>query len=99
MNAEDMIPVHDFCVYHHIEISFVQSLEQRGLVETTTVEQSLYVLPSQVARLEKLVRLHQELEIHADDLDVVSNLLDRVEDLQQQVTRLQNQLSFYRQLM
>jgi division protein CdvB (Snf7/Vps24/ESCRT-III family) len=99
MNADDLIPVRDFCVYHHIEISFVQSLEQRGLVETTTVEQSLYVLPSQVARLEKLVRLHQELEIHADDLDVVSNLLDQVEDLQQQVTRLQNQLSFYRQLM
>jgi hypothetical protein len=98
MNAENLIPVRDFCVYHHIEISFVQSLEQRGLVEITTVEQVLFVPPSQIARLEKLVRLHQELAIHADDLDVVSNLLDRVEDLQDQVARLQNQLSFYRQL-
>jgi hypothetical protein len=99
MNAENLIPVRDFCVYHHIEISFVQSLEQRGLVEITTVEQVLFVQPSQVARLEKLVRLHHELAIHADDLDVVSNLLDRVEGLQEQVAQLQNQLSFYRQLV
>ncbi|QJW91767.1 hypothetical protein HNV11_21480 [Spirosoma taeanense] len=95
MQPEHLISVREFCVYNHIEIAFIQTLEQRGLVETITVEQSAYVHPEQVARLEKLVRLHQDLAIHADDLDVVNDLLERLEDLQQQVIRLQNRLSFY----
>ncbi|MFD2938047.1 chaperone modulator CbpM [Spirosoma flavum] len=98
MQPNNLIPVSEFCVYHHIEITFVHSLEQRGLVETITIERSVYVQPEQLARLEKLVRLHQELAIHPDDLDVVTDLLDRVEGLQHQVTQLQNQLVFYKQV-
>ena len=91
----NLISVSEFCIHHHIEFTFVHSLEQRGLVETITIEQSVYVQPDQLPRLEKLVRLHQDLSIHPDDLDVVTNLLDRVESLQHQLTKLQNRLVFY----
>lgn len=95
MQAESLISILDFCGYHQLELTFVQTLEQRGLVELITIEQALYVRPEEVARLEKFVRLHQELAIHADDLDIVSELLDRVENLQQQINDLHNRLAFY----
>ncbi|MFD2574526.1 chaperone modulator CbpM [Spirosoma soli] len=95
MQPEHLISVQEFCGYHHLEIEFVQTLEQRGLIQTITVEQSLYVHSEQLAQLEKFVRLHQELAIHTDDLDIVSNLLERLDDLQHQVTQLQNRLAFY----
>lgn len=95
MQTTSLISVRDFCVYHHIEITFVDTLADSGLIETTLVEQTSYVHPDQVGRLEKFVRLHQDLAIHTDDLDVVSNLLDQVEDLQQQLTQLRNRLVFY----
>ncbi|MVM40172.1 hypothetical protein GO730_25295 [Spirosoma sp. HMF3257] len=95
MQTTHLIPVREFCLYHHVEITFVETLADNGLIETTIVEQTTYVHPEQVSRLEKLVRLHQDLAIHADDLDVVSDLLDRVEDLQQQLSQLQNRLIFY----
>ncbi len=95
MQPNHLISVRDFCVHHHVEITFVQSLEQQGLVDTVVIEQSIYVQPEQLPRLEKLVRLHQDLSIHPDDLDVVSNLLERLEGLQHQVTQLQNRLVFY----
>ncbi len=98
MQPQHLISVSEFCIYHHLEIAFVETLEQRGLIETTTVEQSIYVQPEQLGRLEKLVRLHQELAIHTDDLDVVNNLLERLEVLQRQVTQLQNRLAFYQSL-
>lgn len=91
----NLIPVSEFCVYHHVEVSFVQLLEQQGLIEIITIEQSIYVQQEQLPRLEKFVRLHQDLSIHPDDLDVVSDLLERVESLQEQVTHLQNRLVFY----
>lgn len=94
----NLIPVNEFCVHHQIGISFIQILEERGLVETITVEQSVYVQPEQLPRLEKFVRLHQDLSIHADDLDIVSQLLEHVESLQQQLTQLQNRLLFYEPL-
>lgn len=95
MQANHLISVSDFCVYHSIEFSFVQLLEQQGLVETITVERAVYIEPDQLGRLEKFVRLHQDLAIHPEDLDVVNELLERVEALQNQIVQLQNQLLFY----
>ncbi|GAB2521551.1 chaperone modulator CbpM [Spirosoma aerophilum] len=95
MQPNHLIPISEFCIHHHVEIAFVNSLEQQGLVETICVEQSVFVQPEQLPRLEKLVRLHQDLAIHPDDLDVVSDLLERLEGLQGEISQLQNQLTFY----
>ncbi|GAB3891706.1 chaperone modulator CbpM [Spirosoma agri] len=98
MQPNNLIAISEFCVHHHLEISFVNALEQQGLVEIITIEQTLYVQPEQLGRLEKLVRLHQDLSIHPDDLDIVSDLLERVENLQAQLTQLQNRLVFYERI-
>lgn len=95
MQPNHLIPVREFCVHNHVEIAFIQFLAQQGLVETVAIEQAVYIQPEQLPRLEKFVRLHQDLAIHPDDLDVVNDLLDRMEDLQHEVTRLQNRLIFY----
>ncbi len=95
MQTEHLILVRDFCVHHHVELTFVETLAANDLIETTTVDQTLYVEPAQLTQLEKFVRLHRDLNIHTDDLDVVSDLLDRVENLQSQVVTLQNRLRFY----
>jgi len=95
MQTEHLVLVRDFCVYHNVEITFVETLAANDLIETRTIEQTLYVEPAQLTQLERFLRLHRDLNIHTDDLDVVSDLLDRVEDLQSQVVTLQNQLRFY----
>jgi len=95
MLTDQLISVHEFCSYHQLDIKFVEMLEQQGLIQITTVEQGLYIQPDAVAPLERLVRLHQDLAIHTDDLDVVNELVERIESLQQQITQLQNRLAFY----
>lgn len=98
MQAPTLISINDFCVHYRVEVTFVETLAYNGLIETTTIEQAVYIQPEQLTRLEKFVRLHKDLAIHADDLDVVSDLLDRLENLQQTVTTLQNRLVFYESL-
>lgn len=89
------ISVPEFCTYSRIEVTFVDQLRQQGLIETTTIGQVAYVPFEQLPRLEKFIRLHQDLSIHPDDLDVVSDLLDRVEQLQHELTQVRNRLASY----
>jgi hypothetical protein len=95
MQTQHLILVRDFCVYHNVEITFVETLANQDLIETTTIEETLYVDNGQLPQLEKFVRLHRDLAIHIDDLDVVSDLLDKMEGLQNEVVSLQNRLRFY----
>jgi hypothetical protein len=95
MQTEDMIVLEQFCDSHHLEISFLRSLEEYGLVEITMVDQTQYVSNDELPKLEQMVRLHHELHINAEGIDAINNLLDRIENLQHQIVKLENRLNFY----
>jgi hypothetical protein len=93
----EMIALNEFCNSHQIEISFIRSLEEYGLVETVVAGQSLCVYASELPRLERIVRLHRELNINPEGIDVIDQLLKRIDDMRQEITELRNRLDFYTQ--
>ncbi|HVT84170.1 MAG TPA: chaperone modulator CbpM [Chitinophagaceae bacterium] len=95
MTTENMIPITEFCSVHHLEMTFVQSLEQQGLIETTVVNEIQYVEVNQLPKLEQIVRLHRELNINFEGIDAISHLLNQMEDMQRQITELKNRLHFF----
>lgn len=95
MHTESLISAHEFFAYHQLDVGFVVALEEQGIVETITIDQVRYLHPDQLAALERLVRLHRELAVHVEDLDIVLNLLTRLEQAQEQISQLQNRLAFY----
>ncbi len=95
MENNQLIPVQTFCVHHKIELSFVESLQQYGLIETTTVEQQTYFNESQLNDLEKFVRLHYELDINFEGIEAIGHLLEKLRDLQAVNKELQNRLNLY----
>jgi hypothetical protein len=95
MQTEDLIILDEFCASHQLEVSFVHSLNEYGLVEVVTIEQTEYIPNNELLRLEKMVRLYQDLNINPEGIDAVENLLNRIELMQQEITRLQNKLRFY----
>ena len=97
MENENLISITEFCRYHHVDVDFIQLLQQNGLIETTIVQQTVYVQTDNLGQLEKFVRLHQELNIPAENLDIVSHLLNRMENLQHEIKQLKNRLGFYEQ--
>ncbi|MBA4057599.1 MAG: MerR family transcriptional regulator, partial [Marivirga sp.] len=76
MSQEDMVPAKEFCAYHSIELSFIRSLQEHGMIETILEEENIYVPLSQMARLEKIVRLHFELDISLEGIETITHLLD-----------------------
>jgi hypothetical protein len=95
MSTEEMIPADEFCVHHHIEISFIHSVRESGLVEMTSRDEKLFVPLSQLAQLEKLVRLYYEMDINLEGIETITYLLQRMHDMQQEILRLSNKLDVY----
>lgn len=94
----NLIPVEDICAYHHVEINFIQSLEDFGLIHTTIKKQSVFLPLDELSKLEQYLRLAQDLEINLEGIHAVSHLLNQVQDMQDKITLLQNELNYYKQL-
>ena len=71
----NLISASDFCVYHNINLAFISNLKEFGLVEIVHVQQADYIPENQIDKLERMIRLHRELEINPDGLDTIDHLL------------------------
>lgn len=95
MNDEHLIIASEFCTSHHIEISFIESLAQHGLVNTTAIGEELAISDTQLPLLEKMVRLHYDLDINLEGIETIFHLLERIEALQQEMHQLQKKIGLY----
>ena len=95
MENTDMIILDEFCASHHVEVSFIHSLEETGLIETVAVNQALYIASDDLPKLERITRLHQDLNINPEGIDAVNHLLRHIEEMKQEIVRLRNRIRFY----
>ena len=95
MQTAHLIPVQQFCTQHNIELSFITLLHDNGLIEITTLEETTFIPEERLPELEKIIRLHHELDINVEGIEAITHLLLRIESLQQEVKRIKNRLSIY----
>lgn len=92
MKQDNLIAIDHFCISHNIEVSFVTSLHQNGLIQITTIEDKLYVEMEQLPALEKFTTFHYELEINLEGIETIVHLLKKIDELQNENTALWNRL-------
>ena len=92
---DDFIAVNEFCVHHNIEISFINLLQQYGLIEISIIESKYFVEKEQLPQLEKFVRFYYDLDINMEGIETITYLLQRIEFLQNENIKLKNRLRFY----
>lgn len=97
MQDEHLIPVQELCSNHKIKQGFIQLLQDYGLVELTMVEEQIFISSFQLAELEKMIRLHHDLNVNIEGIDVIRHLLKRLEEAQDEIGRLKCKLKFYRE--
>ena len=95
MQSEDIIPASEFCLHHNIELSFINSLTENGLIEIVLVNEKIFLPVSQLERLEKIVRFHFELDINLEGIETITHLLERMKGMQEQINLLTNRLRAY----
>ena len=92
---EHLIPTQTLCSHYDIEISFVDALGKMGLIEIKIIEQTQFIPQEQISVLEKIIRLHYELNVNLEGIDVVLNLLEKERMLRNEVIALKNRLRLY----
>jgi hypothetical protein len=92
---DDLIDVNEFCVHHNIEISFINLLQQYGLIKISIIESKDFVEKEQLPQLEKFVRFYYDLDINLEGIETITYLLQRIEVLQNEIIKLKNRLRFY----
>jgi hypothetical protein len=95
MQTENMIALDEFCSSHQVEISFIQSLEDYGLIDITIADRTLCIAHDDLPRLEMIVRLHNDLSINLEGIDAINNLLQRIDAMQNEIAALRNKLNSY----
>ena len=94
-HIDDLIAVNEFCVNHNIEISFLNLLQQYGLINISIIESKYFVEKEQLPQLEKFVRFYYDLDINLEGIETITYLLQRIEILQNEIIKLKNRLRFY----
>lgn len=95
MGTEYLIAIDEFCANHDIEISFISSLQQSGLIEITTIKNSGFIEADQLRQLEKYIRLYYDMDINLEGIETIDYLLLHINSLQEEVRTLRNRLRLY----
>ena len=92
---QNFIIADEFCASQQLEISFIHTLKEHGMIETVFVDKALCIHADELPRLEQIIRLHRELEINLEGIEVINELLQRIEEMQNEITRLRKRIDFF----
>ncbi len=95
MTANEFILVDTLCLQFELEPSFFDDLSTYGLIEIHIIEENRFILQERLSDIEKMIRIHHDLNVNLESIDVIFNLIDRIDTLQSELKSLKNRLSLY----
>ena len=95
MKTDDRILLQTISSHYQVELSFFNHLHDLGLIEIEIMEQSPYIHENQMYNLERMIRLHNELEVNPEGIDVIFNLLQKIDHLQKELIATHNRLLLF----
>lgn len=95
MKIEDLVLIETLSKHYDIEVTFFSSLDELGLIQITTIKSIGYIHHNQIQNLEKMIRMHHDLEINIQGIDAAFNLLNKIDVLQKELQIAKNRLRLY----
>jgi len=95
MNVAEFIPLQEISKHYEVEVSFINDLGEIGLIQISIIEETHYVHQDQIRNIEKMIRLHHDLNVNIEGIDAVFNLLDKIDALQEELNGVKNRLKIY----
>lgn len=95
MQIVNHIAIDEFCSSWNIEISFINLLQEAGLIEVMIVNETACIDVNQLQQLEKCIRFYYELDINLEGIETIMHLLQRMNNMQNDINDLRNKLRVF----
>lgn len=95
MNIENFVLLDNLSKHYQIEITFFINLNEMGLIQIIMIENSKYIHIDQIHELEKMIRMHHDLDLNIPGIEVAFNLLKKIDQLQSELISTKNRLRLY----
>jgi len=92
MKSDGLILVETICIQYEVEYSFIEELQNYGLIVIHDEENDKYLEAERLTDLEKMIRLNQELNINLEGIDVILNLMEQIDHLKYELSAVKNKL-------
>lgn len=89
----DFITVTEYCVKYDIEPSFINSLEESGIIILTNIDQERFIQIEQLPEMDRYIHFHYDLQINIEGIDAIRHLLGKVNAMQDEIRLLKMQLA------
>ena len=91
----ELIIVSEYCAKCHIEPSFLDRLQEGGLIDIRTEDGERYLLFSQLPDVERYSRMYYDLSINMEGIDAIHHLLERMEEMHREIHYLRSRLRLF----
>ncbi len=98
METPEFISIQLFCSHYNVPMSFINALHEFDLIEITSIQEIYCIHKTQIGEIEKMIRLHYDLDINLEGVDAIYNLLKQVKSLQQDIVLLNNKLNRFKDI-
>ncbi|MBB5437910.1 hypothetical protein HDC92_001584 [Pedobacter sp. AK017] len=91
----EFITITEYCINYNIEPTFINLLEESGIITLTIINTEKYISLAQLNELEKYVHFHYDLQINIEGIDAILHLLQKVNQMQEEIRDLKKQLRLH----
>jgi hypothetical protein len=95
MENREFIPINELCQVYEIDIVFFDSLLEYDLIEIVIEEETPLLPASAISKLERILRIHRDLHVNIEGVDVILNLLNKLDQLESELDNVKNRLGLY----
>lgn len=95
MTEQELIQIEIICTNYNCEVNFVHELHSFGLIEIHKKDDVDWIHIEELSQFEKMIRLHRELNVNLEGIDIILNLLNKSQSLEDEVASLKNRLRLY----
>jgi len=92
----DLIAITEYCLKYEIEPSFINSLEDSGIIMFTNIDQERFIHIEQIPEMDRYIHFHYDLQINIEGIDAIRHLLAKVSIMHDEIQQLKRELAIGR---
>lgn len=95
MSQKELISISQLSLHYEVDLSFFMHLQEYGLIEIQTIERTGYIHKDKISDIERIIRLHLDLDINLEGIDTIFHLLEKIDHLHAELVDVKNRLKMY----